>query len=580
MHLKYFLIVQLLLFSVTGNSQFIHQRPVSGANPWTSAPAVSGDDYRFIVAGDITGGEEPGVLAEAVLRINELSPDFVITVGDLIDGYTTDSLRAEKQWDDFLQVIGNLEMPFFFAAGNHDITNPLLEDIWNRRFGCLWYSFNVGSSLFIVINPAGNDNAGFDAGQLEYFKNRLENHNAGAPVFIFMHYPAREMVHNHYFGEFSRLLARHNAFWFCGHEHRYVYEKINGQPHIMLAGLATGGPGMRGHKLGEYHNLMQISVRGSEVRIANLDLAGLLPVDAVNPSTIKQVDVLRRGSWAEAEVVYSTDRMVSSVFTRMLLKNEGEFPLHVSGSFSSFNELSINPVRIDTLIQPGKTSLIPVEFSSPEKFDIAGLNGITFNSTAEFYQPGVALKTTHELIVLSDYLRICHYSVDPQVSFTDTEVPFEIEEDWDWKGNHDASFSLETTHDEKHIHISVKITDDRWVLSDHRAHDKLLVYFSPETTSKPQQAFQFQFNAGEGSARVVSASGRKIKFRSSAEMHGEEMYVNLSVPAGQVKTGYFRLNLIYTDVDDPSGIDHTKLNWRPWETSGRWNKGAGIFLVK
>ncbi|KAF5064273.1 3',5'-cyclic adenosine monophosphate phosphodiesterase CpdA [anaerobic digester metagenome] len=580
MHLKYIFFIQLLIFSINGNSQFIHQRQVSGANPWTSAPEISGDNYRFIVAGDITGGEEPGVLAEAVHRINELSPDFVITVGDLIDGYTTDSLRAEKQWDDFLKVIGNLEMPFFFTAGNHDITNPMLEDIWNRRFGSLWYSFKVGSSLFFVINSAGIANKGFDAGQLEYFKSRLENHNLDAPVFIFMHYPAKEMADNDHFVEFSRLLMNYNAYWFCGHEHRYVYEKFNGQPHIMLAGLATGGPGMRGYALGEFHNLMQISVRGNGVNIANLDLAGLLPVDVVNPATIKQVDVLRSGNWADTEVVYSTDRMVSSVFTRMLLKNEGEYPLHVSGSFTSEKNISINPVRIDTLIQPAKTSLIPVEFSAPEKFDLDGLNGITFNSTAEFYQPGAALKATHELIVLSDYLRNCHYSVDPQVSFTDTEVPFEIEEDWDWKGNHDASFSLETTHDEKHIHISVKITDDRWVMSDQRAHDKLLVYFSPETTANPQQAFQFQFNAGEGSAKVVSASGRKIKFRSSAEINGDQMYINLSVPAGMVKTGYFRLNLIYTDVDDPSGTDHTRLNWRPWETAGSWNKGAGIFLIK
>ena len=66
MHLKYIFFIQLLIFSINGNSQFIHQRQVSGANPWTSAPEISGDNYRFIVAGDITGGEEPGVLAEAV----------------------------------------------------------------------------------------------------------------------------------------------------------------------------------------------------------------------------------------------------------------------------------------------------------------------------------------------------------------------------------------------------------------------------------------------------------------------------------------------------------------------------------
>jgi len=579
MNLKILFLSQLLMISLIGNSQFVQERKVSEANPWTSEPAISGCNFRFIVAGDITGGEESGVLAKAVLRINELSPDFVITVGDLIDGYTTDSLRAENQWDDFLKVIDKLEMPFFFTAGNHDITNPMLENIWNRRFGSLWYSFKAGSSLFFVINPAGKANAGFDAIQLEYFKSKLKNHDIPAPVFVFMHYPAREMADNAHFVEFSRLLVHYNAYWFCGHEHRYVYEEFNGQPHFMLAGLATGGPDMRGHALGEFHNLMQISVRGNKVNLANLDLAGLLPVDVVNPSTIKQVNVLRSENWSKAEVLYSTNRMVSSVYTKLLLKNEGEYPMHISGSFSEDNNFSIFPKQIDTVLQPGKTSNIPVEVSALEKFDLAELDRIIFTSTAEFYQPEVDLKATSELIIYSDYLRTCDYSVDPQVIFRGTEVPFKIGEKWDWSGNHDASFSLEVTHDINKIHIRVRITDDQLLLTENHMHDKLMVYFSPDTAVNLKQAFHFQFIAGERMAKVVSENGNKIKFRSFADIKDDHMYVHLSVPVSLVKSGYFRLNLIYTDVDDPSNIDHPILNWRPWETFGRLNKGAGIFMI-
>lgn len=579
MALKYFLFFQLFLISFSGNSQFMHERNVAAANPWTAEPVISGDNFRFIVTGDITGGEEPGVHALAVQRINELSPDFVITVGDLIDGYTTDSLRAEKQWDDFLKVIDNLEMPFFFTAGNHDITNPMLENIWNRRFGSLWYSFKAGSSLFFVINPAGKNKAGFDAMQLEYFKNKLESHDSSAPVFIFMHYPAGEMADNAHFAAFGRLLMHYNAYWFCGHEHRYAYEKFNNQPHIMLAGLATGGPGMRGHALGEFHNLMQVSVRGNNVNIANLDLAGLLPIDAVNPATLKQVNALRSGNWAETEIVYSDERFVSSAETKIRLRNNGDYPLHINGLFSGNNNISVSPEQIDTTLQPGESSTIQVVFSAQEKFDVAGLNSFSFSSTAQFFQPGVELKATSEFPVFADYLRICNFSDHPQPDFKEVELPFKIDEDWDWKGNHDASFSLETSHDKKYIHIRIKLTDDHWVMSENLVHDKLLVCFSPDTNTVDSHAFHFQFNAGEDIAKVVSINDRKIKFRSSAQFQNGHLYVNLSVPANLVKSDYFRLNLIYTDVDDPTNMDHSVLNWRPRETSVRLYKGAGTFLI-
>jgi hypothetical protein len=579
MALKYFLFFQLLLISFPGNSQFVHERKASEANPWTYEPAISGDKFRFIIAGDITGSEEPGVHALAVQRINELSPDFVITVGDLIDGYTTDSLRAEKQWDDFLKVIDNLEMPFFFTAGNHDITNPMLENIWNRRFGSLWYSFKAGSSLFFVINPAGKNNAGFDAMQLEYFKNKLENHNSSAPVFVFMHYPAVEMADNVHFAEFGRLLMYYNAYWFCGHEHRYVYEKFNNQPHFMLAGLATGGPGMRGHALGEFHNLMQVSVRGNHVNIANLDLAGLLPIDVVSPATIKQVDALRSGNWVETGIVYSNERFVSSAGTKIRLKNNGNYPLQISGSFSGNDYISVSPEQIDTFLLPGESSIIPVVFSAQQKFDVAGLNIFSFRSTAQFFQPGVELKATSEFPVFADYLRTCNFSDNPQPEFKEVELPFKIDEKWDWEGNQDASFSLETSHDKKYIHIRVKLTDDHWVMSENLVHDRLLVCFSPDTTSAESQAIHFQFNAGEDIAKVVSGNGRKIKFRSSAQFKNGHLFVNLSVPANLVKSDYFRLNLIYTDVDDPTNMDHAVLHWRPRETSVRLYKGAGTFLI-
>ena len=62
---------------------------LQGPQPWSDKPALS-DPLRFSIAimTDRTGGHRPGIWMQAVERINWLRPDFVVSVGDLIEGYT------------------------------------------------------------------------------------------------------------------------------------------------------------------------------------------------------------------------------------------------------------------------------------------------------------------------------------------------------------------------------------------------------------------------------------------------------------------------------------------------------------
>src|SRR6187397_2205621 len=59
-------------------------------NPWTSLkPNVGNDQFQFVVVSDRTGGRRDKIFSRAVQQINLLQPEFVVTVGDLIDGYST-----------------------------------------------------------------------------------------------------------------------------------------------------------------------------------------------------------------------------------------------------------------------------------------------------------------------------------------------------------------------------------------------------------------------------------------------------------------------------------------------------------
>ena len=98
-----------------------------GPKPWTGKPIVNDpDDFQFVIIADLHGGNRPGIFEKAVEKINLMNPEFVLSVGDLIDGYTEDEYVVDKQWDAFEQLIAPLGMRFFFVPGNHDLSNNIM----------------------------------------------------------------------------------------------------------------------------------------------------------------------------------------------------------------------------------------------------------------------------------------------------------------------------------------------------------------------------------------------------------------------------------------------------------------------
>src|SRR5881392_4081346 len=68
---------------------------VEARNPWTHLRLNNDpDEFRFAIVSDRTGGHRPGVFSRAVEQINLMQPEFVLSVGDLIEGYTEDAKRV------------------------------------------------------------------------------------------------------------------------------------------------------------------------------------------------------------------------------------------------------------------------------------------------------------------------------------------------------------------------------------------------------------------------------------------------------------------------------------------------------
>lgn len=263
--------------------------------PWTHLRFRNDPDaFQFAIVSDRNGGMRPGVFPEAVERLNWLQPEFVISVGDLIPGYTEDAIALARQWREFQGFVEGLEMPFFFVGGNHDLSNNLMLKLWQAQFGTTHYSFVYRDVLFICLDTqdgvrpeaATYTRTGLGPGQIRYVKSVLRDHPDARWTMVFMHQPVWVYKGNNAmaFAEIEAALADRRHTVFAGHFHKYAkYEKKNANYYI----LATTGAvsSLRGQNFGEFDHVVWVTMTPQGPKLVNLTLDGMLPDDVVTDLT-------------------------------------------------------------------------------------------------------------------------------------------------------------------------------------------------------------------------------------------------------------------------------------------------------
>jgi len=257
--------------------EFYHEVS-DGPKPWTSEIFEATEpDFTFAIISDLTGGERPGVYSRAVAQLNLLDPTFVLSVGDLIEGGTEDTLQLKKEWDSFDARTSNLTMPFFHLGGNHDLTNPEMRSFWNKRYGPRYYHFRYRDVLFLMMDSEdysekrmyeiyqARDTAlrvingelegkyeestyynmperrlgSLGAEQLAYFTEVLEEQKDVRWTFVLMHKPLWLREGNNGLGGLETILKERNYTVFNGHFHSFSHRMRHDMEYIMLG--TTGG---------------------------------------------------------------------------------------------------------------------------------------------------------------------------------------------------------------------------------------------------------------------------------------------------------------------------------------------------
>ena len=297
----------------TGSEQVVFQHDISGeATPWIHEEFDAADNkFMFALFSDVTGGERERVFEIAIAQLSLLRPELIINVGDLVEGGTSDRDQLAREWESFDSRADKAIAPLFYAGGNHDLTNAVMQKVWDERYGRSYYHFVYKNVLFLVLDTEDNspermqeifdaraealriiETDGMDAfeeseyanmpeqqagniggEQSEYFRRVIAENPDVRWTFLFMHKAAWDKDGEENFAAIEQALSERPYTLFNGHVHAYQYLKRHGRDYIRLA--TTGGVQFpdRGQSM-DHVTLVTVSDQG--VDIANLQMSGIL----------------------------------------------------------------------------------------------------------------------------------------------------------------------------------------------------------------------------------------------------------------------------------------------------------------
>lgn len=341
-----FLFVVGLLLVVESQAQsavdsvFTHD--VQGqAVPWTHTDFKNKpENFSFAIMADRTNGHRVGVFRSAIEKINSLQPEFVLSVGDLIEGYTTDTVELRRQWDEFDGLLKPLQMPFFRVPGNHDVSNEVQKALWAKQFGRDYYHFIYKDVLFLVLNSSDGDGIPFSEQQLAYAEKTIRNNADVRWTFVLMHHPVWNKREENGFRRVEKALADRKYTVIAGHTHRYLASVHNDRNYYVLA--TTGGSTrMRGAEFGETDHISWVTMTDEGPSLVNLELDGILKDDFSNEQTRDLAGVLTEDAAFKPLVLLPAAGEAGEGKVYLNLRNNAELPLQVETRFFQHPSLHV-----------------------------------------------------------------------------------------------------------------------------------------------------------------------------------------------------------------------------------------------
>jgi predicted phosphodiesterase len=238
------------------------------------------NDFRFSIIGDRTGTAQPQIYGRVWREVDLLHPDFVINVGDTIQGGNDEV--AEAQWLELRPLFQRYNhYPLYFTPGNHDVFSDTSRQLYEKNSGRpLMYSFNYQDAHFTVLDNSRTTD--LTPEQVEFLARDLEANKDKNPKFVFFHKPYWIPLLKLGSSEFPlhKLALKYDVkHVISGHGHQFVrlvrdgiaYMEVGSSGGTMEAALKLG----HGFKEGRFYHHVWGRVKGSKVELTVKEIDGI-----------------------------------------------------------------------------------------------------------------------------------------------------------------------------------------------------------------------------------------------------------------------------------------------------------------
>ncbi len=577
-------------------------------HPWNHLKVNNDpDNFQFAIVTDRTGVHRPGVFLDAVHKLNLLQPEFVVSVGDLIEGYTRDEQEIYRQWDEFHGFIRQLQMPFFYVPGNRDYMYDVMARIWEEKLGPSYYHFIYKDVLFLCLNSEeairGSSMGGIEKPQYDYIKKVLEENQEVKWTLLFMHQPLWIMDNTRYWKDVEKLLKDREHTVFAGHHHHYVKYTRNNNKYFTLA--TTGGISqLRGPNFGEFDHVVWVTMTDEGPVIANLLLEGIWHENVVTEELTDMIDAER----IMIEPVFEENYFREGDF-KIKITNDANYPMWTIFRFGTSKHLNPQIVEFQKSIPPNSVEQIDITLNSFKNVRLKDIDPIPLYAWFVYsYEDGREIKLNEsyklapikkEFFGQSESEVILDGKLDewtglPYRGNIKSTLTDNVDE---YTGDYDAHYEFNVMYDEDYLYLGMAVWDDElknkkngsfWdqdaVLinldarparisangrGNNRFKDFIYLNIIPSTSRKNPPRIYQEERLPEG-IRVVTKKS----------VQGFDM--ELAIPIAYIQSNggenweTIRLNVCYFDHDENSS--RTGIWWYPEWTSKTNFIGSGILF--
>jgi predicted phosphodiesterase len=328
---------------------------------------IQNNPIRFAIIGDRTAGHIPGIYGQIAIEIERMKPDFVMTVGDMIEEEADDTALIIRNWIEYDSLVDPISSEIYYTPGNNDIWSDLSEEMYRRFAGEPYYSFDYEYLDFIILdNSRIATGADMPEDQIAWLIDDLKENSDAGYTLVFFHRPfwAEEIA----MGKPDRLHEIFKQYGvdavFSGHYHEYFSGEFDG---IMYTNLGSSGGATHACASEMEFHFAWVTVDRGGIYITPIQMGAVMAWDETTIDDKNAYDPIRNMGMAfEKPLFMEDDLTVKEADISLTLNNAySRYPLDDTLRWSVPEGWTVEPLILPVSIPAGQAGTYQFHVNCP-----------------------------------------------------------------------------------------------------------------------------------------------------------------------------------------------------------------------